>query len=103
MLEFGPLWLVALAVPAFLYRPALGGPDVVARARRLLGGRGRLTRPEVADVVATAIVACCVVLALSHVACSSWPYRWCWILLVVEVTRRPTGYARLRGGQRGGA
>ena len=39
MLEFGPLWLVALAVPAFLYGPHWAGLTAALGLGGLLGAR----------------------------------------------------------------
>jgi MFS family permease len=66
MLEFGPLWLVALAVPAFLYGPHWAGLTAALGVGGLLGARPWLTRRTGAVLLASAIVACCVVLALSR-------------------------------------
>jgi MFS family permease len=68
MLEFGPLWLVALAVPAFLYGPHWAGLTSALGLGGLLGSQAWLTRRWAAVIVAVAIVACCVVLAVSRVA-----------------------------------
>jgi MFS family permease len=66
MLEFGPLWLVALAVPAFLYGPHWAGLTSALGLGGLLGAQGWITRSWAVGLLAVAIVACCVVLALSH-------------------------------------
>jgi MFS family permease len=68
MLEFGPLWLVALAVPAFLYGPHWAGLTSALGMGGVLGGQAWLTRRWVVPLIATAIVACSVVLAVSHLA-----------------------------------
>jgi hypothetical protein len=68
MLEFGPLWLVALLVPAFLYGPHWAGLTSALGLGGLLGAQAWITRRWVAWLVAPAIVACCVVLAVSHLA-----------------------------------
>lgn len=44
MLEFGPLWLVALAVPAVLYGPHWAGLTAALGLGALLGSRAWLTR-----------------------------------------------------------
>jgi MFS family permease len=63
--EFGPLWLVALAVPAFMYGPYWAGLVSTLGLGGLLAGRLRLDRPAtVAGVVALMTVAS-VVLAVS--------------------------------------
>jgi hypothetical protein len=66
MLEFGPLWLVALGVPAFLYGPHWAGLTTALGLGGLLGAHAWITRRWAAWLVAAAIVACCVVLAVSH-------------------------------------
>jgi hypothetical protein len=66
MLEFGPLWLVALAVPAFLYGPHWAGLTAALGVGGLLGVRAWWSRRVAAVALAAAIVACCVVLAVSR-------------------------------------
>jgi MFS family permease len=68
MLEFGPLWLVALAVPAFLYGPHWAGLTSALGLGGLLGAQAWITRPWAVGLLAVAIIGCCVVLALSHLA-----------------------------------
>ena len=67
MLEFGPLWLVALLVPAFLYGPHWAGLTSALGLGGLLGAQGWITRRWAAALVAMTIVACCLVLSLNHV------------------------------------
>jgi MFS family permease len=66
MLEFGPLWLVALAVPAFLYGPHWAGLTAALGLGGVLGSRPRWDRRAVAMLLAVAIVGCCVLLATSR-------------------------------------
>jgi MFS family permease len=66
MLEFGPLWLVALAVSAGLYGPHWAGLMAALGVGGLLGGRLVVSRPVTAAVIAATIVACCVALTTSH-------------------------------------
>jgi MFS family permease len=66
MLEFGPLWLVALAVPAVLYGPHWAGLTSALGLGGLLGSLAWLTRRWAALVLAVLIIACCVVLAVSR-------------------------------------
>jgi MFS family permease len=66
MLEFGPLWLVALAVPAFLYGPHWAGLTAGLGLGGLLGGRPWWNRRWTAVLLAVGIVGCCVVLATSR-------------------------------------
>ena len=67
MLEFGPLWLVALGVSAGLYGPQWAGLMAALGVGALLGGRLALNRPITAAALAAAIAACCIVLSMSHV------------------------------------
>jgi MFS family permease len=66
VLEFGPLWLVALAVPAFLYGPQWAGLTSALGVGGVLGGHRWVTHPWGVRLIAATIVACCMVLALSH-------------------------------------
>jgi len=66
MLEFGPLWLVALAVSAGLYGPHWAGLMAALGVGGLLGGRLVVSRPVTAAVIAATILACCVALTTSH-------------------------------------
>jgi MFS family permease len=68
MLEFGPLWLVALVVPAFLYGPHWAGLTAALGLGGLVGARGWITRRWAVAVLATAIVGCCLILVFSDVA-----------------------------------
>lgn len=65
MLEFGPLWLVALLVPPFLFGPHWAGLTSALGLGGLLGARPWFTWPWTVRLLAVALVACCVVLALS--------------------------------------
>ncbi len=65
MLEFGPLWLVALLVPPFLYGPHWAGLTSALGFGGLLGGRAWFTRVWTVRILAVAVVACCVVLVVS--------------------------------------
>ena len=66
MLEFGPLWLVALAVPAVLYGPHWAGLTAALGLGGLLGARPWWNRRLGAVLLAVGMVACCVVLATSR-------------------------------------
>jgi MFS family permease len=68
MLEFGPLWLVALLVPTFFYGPQWAGLTSALGLGGLLGAQAWITRRRVAWLFAVGIVACCLVLTLSHFA-----------------------------------
>ena len=86
MLEFGPLWLVALAVPAFLYGPHWAGLTSALGLGGLLGAQAWITRPWAAGILAVAIIGCCVVLALSHQALLVVGVQVALTLLVVAVS-----------------
>jgi MFS family permease len=86
MLEFGPLWLVALAVPAFLYGPHWAGLTSALGLGGLLGAQAWITRPWPVGLVAVAIIACCVVLTLSHQALLVVGVQISLTLLVVAVS-----------------
>jgi MFS family permease len=86
MLEFGPLWLVALAVPAFLYGPHWAGLTSALGLGGLLGGQAWITRPWPVGFLGVAIIACCVVLALSHQALLVVGVQVVLTLLVVAVS-----------------
>jgi MFS family permease len=68
MLEFGPLWLVALAVPAVLYGPHWAGLTSALGLGGLVGALPWMSRRWVAVSLAVLIVACCIVLAVSRAA-----------------------------------
>jgi MFS family permease len=63
MLEFGPLWLVALGVPPILYGPHWAGLTAALGLGGLLGARPWWTGRPGAVLLGVGIVACCVVLA----------------------------------------
>jgi MFS family permease len=86
MLEFGPLWLVALAVPAFLYGPHWAGLTAALGLGGLLGAQAWITRRWAVGFLAVAIIACCVVLALSHQALLVVGVQVLLTLLVVAVS-----------------
>ena len=77
MLEFGPLWLVALVVPAFLYGPHWAGVTSALGLGGILGGQAVFTRQWVVPLIAAAIVLCSVALAVSHLA---------WLVIAAQVT-----------------
>ena len=60
MLEFGPLWLVALVVPAALYGPQWAGLSSALGLGGLLGSQVWFTRPWVVRLAAGVIVGTCV-------------------------------------------
>jgi predicted MFS family arabinose efflux permease len=86
MLEFGPLWLVALAVPAFLYGPHWAGLTAALGLGGLLGAQAWITRRWAVGLVGLGIVACCVVLAMSQLVALVVVVQVLLTLLVVAVS-----------------
>jgi MFS family permease len=86
MLEFGPLWLVALAVPTFLYGPQWAGLTSALGMGAILGARGWITSGWGVALVAGAIVACSLVLVMSHLALPVIAAQVILTLLVVAVS-----------------
>jgi MFS family permease len=66
MLEFGPLWLVALAVPPFLYGPHWAGLTGALGMGGIVGARAWFTEQWAVRILGVALVACGVILALSQ-------------------------------------
>jgi MFS family permease len=66
MLEFGPLWMVALAAPAALYGPQWAGLMSALGLGGLLGGRLELRRWASVATIGAVMVACSVTLATSR-------------------------------------
>jgi hypothetical protein len=91
MLEFGPLWLVALGVSAALYGPQWAGLMAALGVGGLLGGRLALNRPITAATLAAAIVACCIVLTRSHVIGIVVVAQVVLVLVIVAVSIPVTG------------
>jgi hypothetical protein len=65
VLEFGPLWLVALAAPAVLYGPYWAGLVSSLGLGGLIAGRLHLERPRIAAAIAALMTASSVVLTIS--------------------------------------
>lgn len=65
VLEFGPLWLVALAAPAVLYGPHWAGLTAGFGLAGVLADRVRLDRPATATTVAATMTAASLTLTLS--------------------------------------
>jgi hypothetical protein len=86
MLEFGPLWMVALAASAALYGPHWAGLTAALGLGGLLGGRLSLTRPATVGAIAAAIVACSVTLTTSHVTAAVVAAQVILVLLVVAMS-----------------
>jgi MFS family permease len=91
MLEFGPLWMVALAASAGLYGPHWAGLMAALGLGGLLGGRLGLSRPITVAVIAAGIVASCVVLITSDVIGIVIVAQILLVLLVVAVSIPITG------------
>lgn len=66
MLEFGPLWLVALATPAFWYGPHWAGLTAALGLGGLLGSHRWMRRQGPVAILAAVIVGCCAVLVTSR-------------------------------------
>jgi MFS family permease len=66
--EFGPLWLVAAAVPIVVFGPYTAAMTSTLGLGGLLAGFARLDRPAVAAGAAVTMSACGLVLAVSHAA-----------------------------------
>jgi predicted MFS family arabinose efflux permease len=86
MLEFGPVWLVALAAPAIVYGPHWAGLMSALGLGGLLGGRLGFSRLVPVAAVGAAIVICCLVLALVHVTIAVIAAQVALTMLVVAVS-----------------
>jgi Sigma-70, region 4 len=86
MLEFGPVWLVALAAPAIVYGPHWAGLMSALGLGGLLGGRLGLSRAVPVAVVGAAMVTCCLVLTLIHNTATVIAAQVVLTLLVVAVS-----------------
>ena len=85
LLEFGPLWMVALAAPAILYGPHWAGLMSAFGLGGMLAGRIHFTRPATLATVVGLMLAFSLTLTVSQRArsssssprsgspCSSWP------------------------------
>ena len=91
MLEFGPLWLVALAVSGGLYGPHWAGLMAALGLGGLLGGHLVLRRPLPAAVIAGTIIGCCAILTASHAIGIVIAAQVLVVLLVVAVSIPITG------------
>src|SRR5918999_3084543 len=86
MLEFGPLWLVALLVPPFLYGPHWAGLTAALGLGGLLGSRTWFTRDWTVRALALMVVVCTVVLVVSDHAVAVIGVQIVLTLLVVAVS-----------------
>lgn len=66
LLEFGPLWMVALAAPAILYGPQWAGLMSAMGLGGVLAGRIALTRPAIVATAVAAMLASSLTLTTSH-------------------------------------
>lgn len=64
--EFGPVWLVALAVPAIIYGPHWGGLTLALGVGGMLGARRWLTRLPSLVLISALLIASGVVLSVSR-------------------------------------
>jgi MFS family permease len=86
MLEFGPLWLVALLVPPFLYGPHWAGLTGALGLGGMLGTQSWITSPSAVRILGVAVVACGVVLAVSQHALVVVAVQVLLTLLVVAIS-----------------
>jgi MFS family permease len=86
MLEFGPLWLVALSVPAFLYGPHWAGLTAALGVGGLVGAQSWFTGVWTVRVLALAVVASALVLVVSTNAILVVTVQIALTLLVVAVS-----------------
>jgi MFS family permease len=68
LLEFGPLWMIALAAPSLLYGPHWAGLMSAFGLGGLLAGRLHFTRPATLATVTTLMLGFSLLLTVSHVA-----------------------------------
>ena len=66
LLEFGPLWMVALAAPAILYGPQWAGLMSAVGLGGLLAARITLTRPATLAAVIVVMLGCSLTLTTAH-------------------------------------
>jgi hypothetical protein len=66
LLEFGPLWMVALAAPAILYGPHWAGLMSAFGLGGILAGRVQFTRPATLATVVGLMVTFSFILTISH-------------------------------------
>jgi MFS family permease len=74
--EFGPLWLVAAAVPAVVFGPYTAGMTSTLGLGGMLAGRVRLDRPVVAAIIAIMMSGCGVALGETRTA---------WVLIAAQI------------------
>jgi predicted MFS family arabinose efflux permease len=86
LVEFGPLWMVALAAPAFLYGPQWAGLMSAMGLGGLLGGRLSLSRRVNKVAMAAVMVASSLVLTTSHNAMAVIAAQVVLALLVVAIS-----------------
>jgi hypothetical protein len=66
LLEFGPLWMIALAAPAILYGPQWAGLMSAVGLGGVLAGRVSLTRPATLATVVAIMLGCSLALTASN-------------------------------------
>jgi MFS family permease len=85
LVEFGPLWMVALAAPALLFGPQWAGLMSAMGLGGVLGGRVSLETRANKLIVAAAMVLCSLVLTTSHNALAVIAAQVVLALLVVAI------------------
>jgi hypothetical protein len=85
MLEFGPLWMVALAAPAALFGPHWAGLMGALGVGGLLGGRLALSQPGVVAGFGALLVGCSVILTESHLTAVVIAAQVVLVLVVVAI------------------
>lgn len=91
MLEFGPLWLVALAAPPLLYGPHWAGLTAALGLGGLLGARPWLARRPTGVLLGLVVVGCGLLLTLSRSVGLLVAAQVLLVLVVVAVSIPATG------------
>lgn len=86
LLEFGPLWMVALAAPAILYGPQWAGLMSAVGLGGLLAERITLTRPATLAAVIVVMLGCALTLTTGHDPVAVIAAQVALALLLVAVT-----------------
>jgi MFS family permease len=86
LLEFGPLWMVAMTAPAVLYGPQWAGLMSATGLGGVLAGRVTVTRPAPLTTVVAGMLACSITLTTSHSPVLIIVAQAMLVLLLVAVT-----------------